>query len=54
MVTLYTTSFNINNYYTMPPECLYDFLWISAETGIIFLYSINGCRRQSDLQYKQI
>jgi DNA-directed RNA polymerase subunit RPC12/RpoP len=39
--TLYSARFNIHKFYVLPTQCIYVFLWISEQTAIISLYSIN-------------
>ena len=41
VVTLYTTRFNIQQFYVLPTLCVYVSVWISEQTAIISLYSIN-------------
>jgi len=33
--------FNIQQFYVLPTQCVYVFVWISEQTAIISLYSIN-------------
>ena len=33
--------FNIQQFYILPTQCIYVFLWISEQTAIISLYNIN-------------
>jgi hypothetical protein len=41
-VTVYTTNLNIQQFYVLPTHTLYlCFVWISEQTAIISLYSIN-------------
>ena len=41
MVTICTIRFYIQQFYTLPSHCSYVFVWISEQTAIISLYSIN-------------
>jgi len=33
--------FNIHKFYVLPPQCIMGFEWLSEQTAIISLYSIN-------------
>ena len=33
--------FNIQQFYVLPTQCIYVFVWISEQTAIISLYNIN-------------
>jgi len=33
--------FNIQQFYVLPTQYIYVFVWISEQTAIIYLYSIN-------------
>jgi len=41
VVTICTTMFNILQFYVLPTQCIMCFMWISEQTAIISLYSIN-------------
>jgi hypothetical protein len=40
VVTICTARFNIHKFYVLPTQCIW-FVWISEQTAIISLYSIN-------------
>jgi len=40
-VTLFTTSFNIQQFYILSQNVFMCFVWISEQTAIISLYNIN-------------
>jgi len=41
VVTICTTRFDDRKFYVLPLQCIYVFVWISKQTPIISLYSIN-------------
>jgi hypothetical protein len=41
VVTVRTARFNIQQFYVLPTQCVYGFVWISEQTAIISLCSIN-------------
>ena len=40
VVNIYTTRFNIQQFYVLPTQCMY-FVWISEQTATVVLYNIN-------------
>jgi len=41
VVTICITRINVQQFYVLPTQCIYVFGWISEQTPIISLYSIN-------------